>query len=98
MITVEQKPMLRFLAVMTAASMVGLQGYTILFNNYAVEVIRLDGNGVGLIQSIREVPGLLALLFIINNIVAWVLNPLIGRPLSASASGASLPLNTAGWS
>ncbi len=62
MISAEQKPMLRFLAVMTAASMVGLQGYTILFNNYAVEVIKLDGNGVGLIQSIREIPGFLALL------------------------------------
>lgn len=58
----DQKPMFRFLAVMTAASMVGLQGYTILFNNYAVEVIHLDGNGVGLIQSVREIPGLLALL------------------------------------
>lgn len=62
MISSEQKPMLRFLAVMTAASMVGLQGYTILFNNYAVEVVKLDGNGIGLIQSIREVPGFLALL------------------------------------
>jgi len=62
MISSEQKPMLRFLAVMTAASMVGLQGYTILFNNYAVEVVKLDGNGIGLIQSVREVPGFLALL------------------------------------
>ncbi|MBC8018642.1 MAG: MFS transporter [Verrucomicrobia bacterium] len=56
--------MLRFLAVMTAASMVGLQGYTILFNNYAVEVVGLEGNRVGVIQSVREVPGLLALLAI----------------------------------
>jgi len=47
---------------MTAASMVGLQGYAILFNNYAVEVIKLDGNGVGMIQSVREIPGFLALL------------------------------------
>src|SRR6516164_8318196 len=54
--------MLRFLAVMTAASMIGLQGYAILFNNYAVEVVRLDGQGVGIIQSVREVPGFLALL------------------------------------
>ena len=46
----EQKPMLRFLTVMTAASMVGLQGYTILFNNYAVEVVGLDGQGVGIIS------------------------------------------------
>lgn len=58
----EQKPMLKFLAIMTAASMIGLQGYSILFNNYAVEVIKLDGNGVGIIQSVREVPGFLALL------------------------------------
>jgi predicted MFS family arabinose efflux permease len=58
----DQKPMLRFLAVMTAASMIGLQGYTILFNNYAVEVLNLDGSGVGLAQSIREIPGSLALL------------------------------------
>ncbi|HPX61650.1 MAG TPA: MFS transporter [Deltaproteobacteria bacterium] len=61
-LTSEQKPMLRFLAVLTAASMVGLQGYSILFNNYAVEVIKLDGDGVGMIQSVREVPGFLALL------------------------------------
>ncbi|MFZ4855658.1 MAG: MFS transporter [Desulfuromonadaceae bacterium] len=61
-IPAERQPMLRFLAVMTAASMVGLQGYSILFNNYAVEVVGLEGNGVGIIQSIREVPGLLAIL------------------------------------
>ncbi|MBJ6723905.1 MFS transporter [Geomesophilobacter sediminis] len=61
-LTEEQKPMLRFLAVMTAASMLGLQGYTILFNNYAVEVVRLNGQAVGIIQSVREVPGFLALL------------------------------------
>lgn len=58
----EQKPMLRFLAVMTASSMIGLQGYTILFNNYAVEVVGLNGQAVGIIQSVREVPGFLSLL------------------------------------
>ncbi|TLN09727.1 MFS transporter, partial [bacterium] len=61
-ITDEQKPMLRFLAAMTAASMIGLQGYTILFNNYAVEVVGLDGQAVGNIQSVRELPGFLSLL------------------------------------
>jgi predicted MFS family arabinose efflux permease len=49
---------------MTAASMVGLQGYTILFNNYSVEVVGIDGQGIGIIQSIRELPGFLALLAI----------------------------------
>lgn len=57
-----QKPMFRFLAVLTAASMIGLQGYTILFNNFAVEVVGLEGRHVGIIQSFREVPGFLALL------------------------------------
>ena len=60
----DQKPMLRFLAVMTAASMIGLQGYTILFNNYAVDVLNLDGSEVGIIQSVREIPGLLSILAI----------------------------------
>lgn len=54
--------MLRFLAVMTASSMIGLQGYTILFNNFAVEVVGLNGQAVGIIQSVREVPGFLSLL------------------------------------
>jgi predicted MFS family arabinose efflux permease len=61
MISAEQKPMYRFLAVMTASSMIGLQGYSILFNNYAVEVVGLDGSGIGIIQSVREVPGLLCI-------------------------------------
>jgi predicted MFS family arabinose efflux permease len=57
-----QKPMLRFLMILTAASMIGIQGYTILFNNFAVEVVHLEGRHVGIIQSIRETPGFLALL------------------------------------
>jgi hypothetical protein len=56
-----QQPMFRYLAVLTAASMVGLQGYTILINNFAVETVHLEGSHIGLIQSVREVPGFLAL-------------------------------------
>ena len=63
-ITSEQRPMLRFLVIMTAASTIGLQGYTILFNNFAAEMVHLDGAKVGMIQSIREVPGLLTLLLV----------------------------------
>lgn len=62
MIDDSQKPMLRFLTVLTAASMIGIQGYTILFNNFAVEMVHLEGRHVGIIQSIREAPGFLALL------------------------------------
>ena len=61
MLTAANQPMFRFLAVLTAVSMVGMQGYSIMFNNYAVETIHLDGLHVGLIQSVREIPGLLAL-------------------------------------
>lgn len=61
MFTSVNQPMFRFLAVLTAASMVGLQGYAILFNNYAVETVHLEGLHIGLIQSVREIPGFLAL-------------------------------------
>lgn len=62
MVTSEQRPMLRFLIVQTAASVVGLQCWMILFNNFAVEVARLDGLQIGIIGSVREIPGFLALL------------------------------------
>ncbi|MEN8688165.1 MAG: MFS transporter [Desulfuromonadales bacterium] len=62
MLTSEQRPMLRFLIVQTAASVVGLQCWMILFNNFAVEVAGLNGLQVGIIGSVREVPGFLALL------------------------------------
>ncbi len=35
-----------------------------LFNNFAVEVVALKGNHVGLIQSVREIPGFLAFLVV----------------------------------
>lgn len=64
MIEESQRPMLRFLALLTAASMIGIQGYTILFNNFAVETVGLEGRHVGFIQSVRELPGFLALLVV----------------------------------
>lgn len=57
-----QDPMFRFLAIMSIASVVGLQTWRTLFNNFAVEVAGLEGNHVGMIQSFREIPGFLALL------------------------------------
>jgi len=62
MVTSEQRPMLRFLIVQTTASVVGLQCWMILFNNFAVEIAGLDGFQVGVIGSVREIPGFLALL------------------------------------
>lgn len=60
--TVKQNPMYRYLIVLTVASTAGLYGWLILFNNFAVEVAGLEGRHVGVIQSVREVPGFLALL------------------------------------
>ncbi|MBN2125523.1 MAG: MFS transporter [Deltaproteobacteria bacterium] len=54
--------MYRFLFVLTIASTVGLQAWLTLFNNFAVEAAGLQGYHIGIIQSVREVPGFLALL------------------------------------
>jgi len=42
----------------------GLQATRILFDNFAVHVVHLNGNHIGMIQSIREVPGFLSLFVI----------------------------------
>ncbi len=62
--SVIRDPMFKFLAVLSITSAVGLQAWRTLFNNFAVEVVHLNGNHVGVIQSVREVPGFLALLAI----------------------------------
>ncbi len=58
----KKNPMYRYLIVLTISSTVGLQAWFTLFNNFAVDVAGLDGHHVGMIQSIREIPGFLALL------------------------------------
>ncbi len=62
--SVRRKPMFRYLIILTVASAVGLQAWLLLFNNFAVEVVGLEGKHVGVIQSVREIPGFLALLAI----------------------------------
>jgi hypothetical protein len=61
---VVRRPMFRFLMVLTISSTVGLQAWRTLFNNFSVEVVGLDGSHIGMIQSVREVPGLLTLLVV----------------------------------
>ena len=61
---VVKAPMYRYLMVLTIASMVGLQTWRTLFNNFAVDIAHLQGNQIGMIQAVREVPGFLALLAI----------------------------------
>jgi hypothetical protein len=56
--------MFLYLMVLTIASSMGLQGWRTLFDNFSVNVVGLDGAQVGIIQSVREIPGFLALLVI----------------------------------
>lgn len=63
-VKIRQNPMYLYLMVLTIGSTIGLQAWTMLFNNFAVEVASLDGDGIGIIQSVREIPGFLALLAI----------------------------------
>jgi hypothetical protein len=62
--SVRRKPMYRYLIMLTIASAVGMEAWMTLFNNFAVEVAGLEGKHVGVIQSVREIPGFLALLAI----------------------------------
>ena len=60
----KKNPMYLFLIVLTIGSTTGLQAWRTLFNNFAVEVAGLNGYHIGIIQSVREIPGFLALLAI----------------------------------
>ncbi|MDM8556926.1 MFS transporter [Desulfococcaceae bacterium HSG7] len=58
----KNRVMYRFLIVLTISSTIGLQAWRTLFNNFAVEIAGLEGVHIGIIQSVREIPGFLALL------------------------------------
>ena len=61
---IKQTSMYRFLMVLTISSTAGLQAWRTLFDNFAVRAVGLDGNHIGMIQSVREIPGFLALLVV----------------------------------
>ena len=56
--------MYRYLVLLTISSTLGLEAWLILFNNFAVEAVGLEGNHIGIIQSIREIPGFLTFLVV----------------------------------
>jgi hypothetical protein len=61
---IKKKPMYLYILILTLCATGGLQASRILFDNFAVRIIDLDGHHIGIIQSIREIPGFLALLVI----------------------------------
>ena len=58
----KKKVMYSYLIVLTICSTAGLQCWRTLFDNFSVNVVGLDGNHIGVLQSVREIPGFLALL------------------------------------
>ena len=51
-----------FLLVLVVGTHLGFQGWRTLINNFAVEAGGLTGLDMGVVQSVREIPGFLALL------------------------------------
>jgi len=53
-----------YLLLLTICSTAGLHVWRTLFDNFAVNVVDLNGAHIGVLQSIREVPGFLSLLVV----------------------------------
>ena len=64
MIQPDNKKMYYYLMVLTISATAGLQIWRTLFDNFAVHIVHLDGYHIGILQSIREIPGFLALLVV----------------------------------
>jgi len=58
-----------FLLILTVFSTVVFQLWRTLFNNFSVETIQLDSASVGLIQTVREIPGFMAFLVVYITLV-----------------------------
>ncbi len=54
------RPMLLYLTVLTFAQAAAFQGWNALYTNFAVEMAHFTGEQNGIVQSVREVPGLLS--------------------------------------
>ncbi|TDJ46744.1 MAG: MFS transporter [Gammaproteobacteria bacterium] len=52
------------LLLMAAGVPLSFATWTALLNNFAIEVVAFDGSDMGILQSVREVPGFLALLVV----------------------------------
>ncbi len=62
--SIPQRRMYLFLLVTTIASQIGMQGWVTLISNFAVEAGGLNAFEMGLVHSVRELPGFLSLLVI----------------------------------
>ncbi|UQZ88115.1 MFS transporter [Deltaproteobacteria bacterium Smac51] len=58
---IKSRPIYTYLTVLTFAQAAAFLGWNALYTNFAVEVAGLNGQQNGIVQSIREVPGLLSI-------------------------------------
>jgi len=61
---IKQKPMYRFLLVLTICATISLQTWRTLFNNFAVDVAQIPGSLTASLQGVRELGGLLTFLIV----------------------------------
>ncbi|WP_231856584.1 hypothetical protein [Pseudodesulfovibrio piezophilus] len=59
--TIKNNPMYSFLIILTICSTAGLQAWAILFDNFVINTAGLTASHAGILQSIREIPGFLAM-------------------------------------
>ncbi|MDR1243176.1 MAG: MFS transporter [Deltaproteobacteria bacterium] len=55
-----ERPIFRYLILLTFAASLAHQGWTSLYTNFAVDIVQVTGQQTGIVHSIREVPGLLS--------------------------------------
>ncbi len=53
-----------YLMILTICATSGLYVWRALFDNFSVHILALDGQHIGIIQSVREIPGFLSLLVV----------------------------------
>jgi len=59
---IKNNSMYPFLIILTICSTAGTHAWTVLFDNFVVNTAGLEGYHMGILQSVREIPGFLALL------------------------------------
>lgn len=61
---ISKNPMYLYLMILTICATSGLYVWRALFDNFSVHILGLGGQHIGIIQSVREVPGFLSLLVV----------------------------------
>jgi len=66
---IKKNPMYWYILLLVVAVTIGFQAWRTLLNNYAVDEIGINGLQMGVIQSIREIPGFFSIvgcLFVVD--------------------------------